>query len=402
MFDLVALNDLTRHMVGMFDETDVISVPTGGQAFFGRPETGAVTHFSPDIASVEMDIIRGNEKTAVLIPRLTSGRPLGPTQKNIAQQKYTNVVRAFPLSIEEIDITSGQLLQRQANENPYAATTREQRNRLLATKGYNEAIRRHARMFERLCWQSLIEGVMDAILGTTNTDEQYDFYRNSALTFTVANAWDTGSATIMADIDLMVKRLRRLGHVRADMGIIGTDAFNAMINDADFLAIADNRRIAQATISPDEQLPSKFQRFVDAGLDLRGRMQTASGKMIWLFTYDEVYEDASGTPVEYMPLDKMLICSSTARCDRYFGPSDVLPMDSMRAAWINEVFGIQPGAEPIPTNIMNPGGIIMPEMFHVDATGMGNNRRRTLEVESAPIFATTQTDGFGVLDGLMT
>ena len=101
----IVMDTFTRIMAALFDEKEIIAVPTGFQAFFGRPETGAQTIISPDANAVDIDIIRGNEKTAALIPRGAISRPLGPTQRNMDAQNYTSFSRKYPLSEEEADIT---------------------------------------------------------------------------------------------------------------------------------------------------------------------------------------------------------------------------------------------------------------------------------------------------------
>ena len=55
-----ATDPFSRFMAEVFDDRKLISVSTGFQAFFGRPETGAETIISPDSNAVDIDIIRGN------------------------------------------------------------------------------------------------------------------------------------------------------------------------------------------------------------------------------------------------------------------------------------------------------------------------------------------------------
>jgi len=51
------IDEYARFMADMFDERSFIGVPTVFQAFFGRAENGAMTKFSPDSATVDIDII---------------------------------------------------------------------------------------------------------------------------------------------------------------------------------------------------------------------------------------------------------------------------------------------------------------------------------------------------------
>ena len=397
----IVIDGFSRIMADLFDEKEVISVSTAGQSFFGRPENGANTIFSPDSNLVEIDIIRGNRQTAALVPRGTISRLLGDTQQNMNAEKFTNFARKYPLSAEVGDINANQLLMRMAGENPYDVRTRLDSMRLLALKYNNENIRRHVRLFEVLAWQSLRTGVQDAILGTSDTDLQYDFRRDATNTITVTNAWGSGSQTIMADIDGACEKVRVNGKINPDIGIIGSSAMDLFIKDTDVQALADNRRFELMAVTADNPVPANMQRFVDAGLQPRGKLSTPAGFVLWLFTYLDSYENSSGTDTKYMPVDEMLILSSKARFDRYFGPPERLPMIQTDVAEYQELFGVNPLATLIPMNIKSPGNVIEANMFYTDAYRSTDRSKVSIRTQSAPIFPTTQTDAVALLDGLV-
>ncbi|MCK4819697.1 hypothetical protein KA005_28280, partial [bacterium] len=106
--------------------------------------------------------------------------------------------------------------------------------------------------------------------------------------------------------------------------------------------------------------------------------------------------------VPYMPVDQCLVAASTARCDRYFGPSAVLPMTPSRIALYQEMFGFAPGMPPLPPNIKNPAATVTPAMFFNDAYVGENQTSVTIRTRTAPIFPTTQTDAFALLTTLST
>ena len=56
----------SRSMVMALNENEIIPTSTGFLSFFGRGN--GKTLFSPDASLVEIDISRGNKKTALLIP----------------------------------------------------------------------------------------------------------------------------------------------------------------------------------------------------------------------------------------------------------------------------------------------------------------------------------------------
>jgi len=402
VFSPVAVDSFSRFMVEMFDEKDIISVPTAFQAFFGNPASGGQTVFSNNSLDIDIDIIRGNEKTSALIPRGMVSRPLGSLQKNLNVEKYSSFSRKYPLAEEEGDINANQILQRVAGEGPYEAKDRQSRMRILALKIHMESIRRIVRMNERLAAQSVLDGVQDAIIGTTNTDLQYDFKRNSANTITVANTWNSGSQTILADIDAACVIARANGKTNPNFLGIGTSAMAALIADTDVKANADNRRFELLEVTTGNPVPPEYNRFVEAGWIPRGRLRTPKGFVLWMFTMTDVYETDAGVSTPYMPVDKAIITSVKARADRYFGPPENLPMISQRIALYQDMFGFNPEAAPMPANIKSPGGIIMPAMFHSDAYVAPDWKKITVRTQHAPIFATTQTDSFVTLDGLIT
>lgn len=395
------VDTFSRYMAGMFDDKKLITIAKGFQAFFGRPETGAETVFSPDANVVDIDIIRGNKKIAALIPRGSVSRSLGSTQESLQTEKYSTFSRKYPLSEETGDINANQIINRVAGENPYAKRDRLSRMRHFAAKIHMENIRRTGDMFEVLAAQSILEGKQDTIIGTTNTDLQYDFRRNTDHNTSVPIAWDNASAVIMENIDDECDKIKTNGRVKPDFIGIGGEAMAALINDDVIQAQADNRRYELVFVSTNNPVPSKYNRFVEAGWTPRGRLRTPKGYTLWMFTNQDYYENSSGTPVDFLPQDNAIIASTQARCDRYFGPPENLPMVPSRVALYQEYFGFGPGTGPMPMDTTN-GGIIIPQMFYTDAVVSPDFKKITIRTQSAPIFATTHTDAFSTLSGLTT
>lgn len=383
----------SRLNVELFNEKKFIGVPTAFQAFFGRPETGARSLWSPDASVVDIDIIRGNEKIAALIPRGNISRDLGGKQKNLNVQKRSSFSRRFPLAEEEGDISADQLEFRVAGENPFENRSRLLRMRGLAADLNEEAIKKIVRMDEYLCTQSVLEGKQPSIIGETAADTMYDFMRKSTHITALTTPWN-GAADIMADIDAACVLGRVDGHVNLDMMVCGGDAMQAFIENDGVKELADNRRIDLIMVSDKNPVPSKFNRFIEAGFTARGRLRTAKGFELWIFTYTDVYTDDAGDPQNYMPTDQVLFAYSGARCDRYFGPPEVLPMTPSRRALYNELFGINMDAPPMPANIKDAGNAILPAAFYFDAYTAPDWKSVTCRVQHAPIFATTMTDCF--------
>lgn len=394
------IDSFSRFMANTFDERQFISVPTGFQAFFGNPAAGGMTHYSPDAGAVDIDIIRGNKKTAALIPRGIVSRTLGGTQQDMQGGKRTTFSRKFPLSEEEGNIGADQILYRVPGESSYnSGATRYDRMKQLAHNLHMESVRRTVRLFEVLAASSVLTGTMPAILGTSNEDLIYDFRRRDSHSIAVGTAWNASGSDVFSDIETACELIEADGNLIPDMLCVGGQAMAAMVGNAGFQALADVRRIEFIQVG-DMPVPDKFARFVNSGWKPQGCLRTPKGYNLWLFTYNRTYQTDDGTATKLMPETQAFITSSSARCDRYFGPPETLPLTE-RLTLYRDLFGFDPKLPPMPANVLNGDAIIEPAMFHCDAYKASNGKVVSIRTQSAPIFATTQTDGFVVLTGLV-
>lgn len=390
----------SRFLVESFDEHDIIGIPTAGLAFFA-PGGANQTVYQPDSNTVDIDIIRGDERTAKLVPRGVFARSIGSLQKDARDQQFSSFSRKYPLAREVLDITSENLTTRLPGEPTVnSGVTQMYRLRYHARRKHTENMRRMVRLCEILAWQSIILGKQDGILGTSNPDLQFDFVRNSDLTIQCATSWAGGTAKILTDIDTGNTRLRQIGHVQPDMAIMGSTAINSFIADATVQKLADNRRFTFVAFGDGAVMPAKFQRFVDAGMVFQGNLRTPLGYALAVFTYPEFYTDDNGTSTPYIGVDKVLITSSTARRDRYFGPRESLPMTPFKAQQYRDMFGIDPSVMPTPPNIKGGGmDACLPQSACFCLANISSDYQRvSIETQCAPIFAPVQTDAYVVLD----
>jgi hypothetical protein len=390
-----AIDTYSRYMDTFFNENEVISVSTVWQQFFGKPQnSGSKTIYSPDSEVVDIDIMRGQERVAALIHRGVDSRHLNK-QKNTELQKYSSFSRVFPLAEELGDITASQINKRVGGENPYERRSKFERMRSLAKEHHLEHIRRYVRLFEILAGLSLLGGQHPAISGSTNTDNWYDFRRNAAHIASPAIPWDNEAADILGDWDAAFDLGRQNGHIRYNVAVAGGNVLPVILNDARIKEFSDNRRFNIIWVGRDGfTLPDNLKTLVEAGADPIAKITTPKGRSFYLFGYDAIYTDNNGDPQNYMPLSTFFFGYYGARCDRYFGPNEVLPSTPSDAAWYQQQFGMNMNAPMMPANIKNPGGIITPAMFYCDAYPAEDKKKVTIRTQSAPIFATTQTDGF--------
>jgi len=383
-----------RYMDAYWDERDLIAVPTGFQAIFAKLSRGAPI-YSDDASIVDIDIIRGNERTAKLMPRGPITRSLGSVQESLNEQKFTEVNRAYPWGVELFDLYAGQLNKRVRGELVSRPLSRQERLRVLAAGAMKETVRRCVRLMERLAAQSMRTGKQDAILGEASPT--YDWSRNANLTITVGTKWDA-SGDVMGDIDTACNRVRQYGHMNPDVAVFGKSALAAALSDSTFSSIADNRRLGFLQFGMGASLPSKHAWMVDAGFNYRGEIITHQGYTLSAFTYNEAYDNSSGTYTPYMPVDETLIFSSDARCDRYFGPSETMPLMSAQRQFYADAFGMTADAVPS-VKYQGTSSVITPEMFHFDAYPNADASVITHRTQVAPIFGTTHVDSFALLDG---
>jgi hypothetical protein len=383
----------------MFDDREFIEEGTVFQGFFGR--NGGRTAVV-DSLDIEHDIKRGNEKVAKMVKRGMPARILGSDFKNLDTEQYTSNNLRFGLIKEELDLTNDQTFRRVFGSNAYTEADRSQVLRLLARDGNMEMFRRIVRKDEILASQSILLGTQEVLEGTADAEWMYDWQRNSNLTFAAANPWNGGSQDIVADLDLMGEALRKYGKVRPGAALVGAGAMDALIKDSDVQATADNRRYTLIEVSQSNPVPAEYQWLIDGGAVAYGRFKTNKGFSLWLFQYNEYYETDAGVFTKYMPEDKVLMFSNRARADRYFGPSDILPIPSLKDQMMQQMLGFGSTTAPMPPGVFNASSVIVPGSFHVDMYINDAHTVMTLRAEQAPIYNPIQTDAYCVLTSVVT
>jgi hypothetical protein len=389
------VDQYSRFMNELYDEREIAIVDTVWQQFFGNPASGGSKTVYTEALDIDIDIIRmSGEKPAKMIHRNTDSHFLN-MQKNVSDLNYSTFSRVFPLCEEISDMTASQINKRLPGENPYELMPQQARLRTLAQKHHAEHIRRYVRLFETLAGLSVLGGAHPAILGSTNADNWYDFRRNAGLLVSPTVKWDDPAADIIGDWDFAFDELRRLGHCIPDMTFAGANVLPVILNNATIQAMADNRGF-QMVRAGDQNwtLPARYQRFVDAGATPIAWFMTPRGHRFYLFAYDGIVTDDNNVVVNLMPVNSFLFAYSGARCDRYFGPGEVLPVDPITAQLYQFYFGLNMMAPVIPAGVKNPNGTITPQMFHCDAVFDVSRKKISTRTQTAPIFATIQTDSF--------
>lgn len=405
---LVPTNEYTRFMVQKFDERKKVIAPTAFQgSFFGIPETGAQVVFSDNAKSIEIDQVRADgRRLARLVNRGTSSDDTSRVE-TLTAGKFTNIPRAWPLIESYGAINSTELLDRNAGENPFTPVQRQARLTTKAMEINFLLADRQIRLWEYLAREAVLTGQHPAILGTTNTDFIYDFYRKATHTFAVGAKWDVVGTDIIGDLDTACDLIQQDSYnpVVNVGALVGASGFEGLRKNTQVKAEADIRRFHSVELHGPTTVPTEFNRYIDNGFALAGWVKTYKNRTVWLFTYDVTYTDDFTTPgsdaeTNWMPADKCLVFSPKARCDKYFGPPDRMPVTASEVAWYAEMFGFNMSVPPTLPNIQSPG-IVDPRGMHFDAYAGADKKAVTLRMQSAPIFPTTETDAFVTMTGLV-
>lgn len=402
MADFPPIGTYPRVMTKAFDDREIIAISKAGMSFFGNSETDdpSQTMFIFDAEVFDIEIIRGSKVIAALVPRGITGEILSDdTEKS---QEWTEFNRIFPLGQKKGYISANKLLRRVPGETPYQPLTKAERLRIYAIKDHNSQIRQLMGLQELMAWSSLLTGKMPAILGTTKPSEIYDFRRNAENIINVTQDWVAASLTkILADIDEACDAGRINGKVVLDMLIIGKGAWGPVLGKTGIENYFHLNRLNMGAIDNRIELPSRFKRFVgNGGLQKRGRLVTPEGNELWLFGYNDHCEIPKGTVHYYLPQDNAFLAYSGARADRFFGPSEIMPQTSAKEQWYMDIFGFGAVDFPMP-KMANDGKIFDPNMYHFHAYEADDSTGVTTRTQVAPVYASTQTDAFVTLTGLL-
>lgn len=400
MADPVNSGQYSSFMVAKYDETNKVQAPTAFQGgFFNVPGTGAQVIFGKDTKQIEIDIMRADSnRMARLIHRGMASEDITRTSVITAEQ-FTNDAMPWPLIESPGAISSTQLFDRIAGETPFQALTREDRLSMLAMKIHTKHINEQIELHEYLCRQSVLEGSHPMILGTTNTDLIYDFHRKATHTHAATAKWDQVGTDIIGQLDTDADLIQNDDHYYGDLGLlVGAGGIEGIRKNTQIKAEADIRNFGLIGMGKSGliAMPPIFERFLQNGFKLAGWLKTYENRDVYVFTYDRTFKDDFTTPgvtttTKWMPNDKALMFNPTARCDKYFGPPDRMPITDQEERFYQEMFGFDMTAQMQNINLVNEG-VIDPRVFFMDAKG--TRKAVQLFTQSAPIFPSTETDAF--------
>jgi hypothetical protein len=402
----IPVGQYTRFQTSGFSDVDLRPVSTAYQsAFYGRPETGAVTVFNDRSSQINIDIQKGETQTLAMMVNRGASSTVTDRVPSDKEGRFTNLAYAWPLVETQGSISSNEILENRGFDQPQDMTA-SLRDRLTEKAGeiHKTHFKKHFTTMEFLAREALFTGQHPAILGTSNSDLIYDFHRNSNNFITAGTPWTTVTADILGDLDDGADQIQQNGGLHSDYGLLCDGAvFGGIKKNNTTGSDADNRRYEFVSLGGDVVVPSEFAKYKEAGFQPRGRLETNGGRFVWIFTYDVTFLDNFTTPgtktrTPWVPAGKALMFSPLARCDKYFGPADRFMPTQQEIQNYRDFFGFDMGAMPVVPNVTDPG-LFDPRMFTVYA----DITKKAVELftQSAPIMPTTHTDAFVTFDSLV-
>lgn len=254
---------------------------------------------------VEIDIVRGQEDVAVVLTDLSTGYRMNETDI------FSNKRLKPPIFKEAVSISAFTLLDRVPGDTPFQDPS--YRGNLIARmfSSVTQIEAKIRRSIEQQCAQVLQTGIIT--LSDSGGVDLYtlDYLPKAAHFPTTSNAWDGGGATIAPDISSLAEVIRGNGLADPNQLIMGINAFEAFIADADIQKRFDNRRINQGAIEP--------MAVNGEGGAFRGVVDIGNYKYdIW--TYGGRFKDAqTGVSTQYLTPSSCIVRVSDARMDLTFG-----------------------------------------------------------------------------------
>lgn len=352
----------TRKMLRMYE--DRAGAPQYLASHFSSPPENF--HSTEE---VEIDVRRDGAEVAIVVVDLAA-----PGNKNEAT-RYTNKTWVPPVYKENTTLTSLNLLKRSAGDLPSDDVNFR---RKVADQVFTEVSLLSAKLrrgIELMSGQVLQTGTLTLTDSAGVARFTLSFAPKSTHFPTVANDWNGGSSTKLADIESLGLVVRRDGKKRPAKLTFGRLAWQDWLADTEIQALLDNRRIDVGMVRPRREAEDAvFQGMITIG---------ANEYEMW--TYDGFYKDPqSGLYVPYVTDDNVIMTSPGARLDLTFGAIPHIPG------------AINPRALQYIPRRMSLGGRGID--LHTDAYFSEDGKALTVEVSARPLTIPTAIDTFGCLN----
>lgn len=254
---------------------------------------------------VEIDIIRSDEDISIVIQDLSTGYRMN------SDDLYTNKGFKPPIHKEAIAINSFDLLKRMPGQDPFQNPDFRANIITRMFNGMTKVERKIRRSIELQASQVMQTGVVTLVDENGNALYTLDYKPKATHMPTSGIAWGQAGAAVSGDINALAEVIRNDGLSDPDQLIMGVDAFEEFIKDADIQKRYDNRRIDLGTIAPMEMRGN--------GGSFRGIVEIGNYRYdIW--TYGGRYKHPqTGVKTQYIDPANVVVRASSGRLDATFG-----------------------------------------------------------------------------------
>ncbi|MDI6527726.1 major capsid protein [Pseudomonas otitidis] len=249
--------------------------------------------------TVDIDIVKGKRKMAPFVhPRMPGSVVL---REGMRTDTY-----APPYVQPKMETTAELIFKRSPGDNPYITKPPAQRAAEQLGKDLVDLDDQIARREEWMCAQALSTGQIRVV--GEGVDDTIDFLMSSDHRITLTTGkWNAAGSTPLTDLRGWKRKISQDSGRTAGVGVMGANVVDAFLDNEQVAKRLHNRRVEIGLIKPDE-LPdgvTYLGYLNDPGLDL--------------YSYDEWFIDDDGQEKPMVPVDSVLIGSTSTRNGMLYG-----------------------------------------------------------------------------------
>lgn len=327
-----------------------------------RPHTFLRDTFFPRFATspnekIEIDMVKGNRKVAPFVHPVRGG-------KVMENEGYATESYKAPLVAPEKIIRASDLNKRLPGEDPYGATSPDDRAAAQMASNLEEMEDAITRREEVMCAQAIFNGQIH--VKGDGLDEVIDFGLKNKIK--VAILWNNPSSDKLADIKAAYEKVQEEGYVNPGICIMGKNAVKEFLNDEKVQKLLDVKNINLAKIEP-KKLPN--------GATFIGRINELD---LDIYTYNAMYFDDFTDPD--VPKNK------------YFVPENKFALLPMNADYYMAYGAVETVDE-------ETGDVALTEGMRVpDSYVLRKPARKVVNLSSRPLPIPSKADSWAVVEVL--
>jgi len=256
-----------------------------------------------DTESVDIDLRKGKRRVAPFVRPRSGG-------KTVERDGFSTKTYTPPLVAPQTVTTAEDMQKRTPGETIYGdEKSPEQRAAERLGEDMADLDDMISRREELMAAQALFNGEIVLYAPDEGIDDTMNFgMTNTALSG--SSLWSDSGADPLADLSSLASQMRKNSGYSPTMGIFGTDAMEAFLNNAAVIKAMDTRRVDMGQIQPRE-LPG--------GVSYIGHI-ARPGVDIDLYSYDEwIYDEVSGKDVALVPAKKIFLGNPASRYEMLYG-----------------------------------------------------------------------------------